>query len=286
MRIALNGTELFFDVEGGALRVDELVVRSKPTIVALHGGPGFDHAHLRPGLALLAADAQVVFLDLRGQGRSARGDLADWSLEQCADDVAAFCEALHIERPIVFGHSAGGFVALHVAVRHPQIAGGLILCGTSPTLAPMPTDEPQPSLADRADADALAASARLFSGDGSPEAVADFVRLVTPFYAGPTHMDVPGKLFPLSPYDAQLGGYFFGVHGPRYDLRPRLKDIAAPTLVLVGAYDWVCRPVAARTIAAGVPSAHLEVFEDCGHFLFSENPERFQAVVRRFLREI
>jgi proline iminopeptidase len=284
MRIAVNGTTLFFDVAGAVLRVDDLALQSKPTIIVLHGGPGFDHAHLRPGLGPLAGDAQVVFLDLRGQGRSARGDLAEWSLEHCADDVAAFCEALHIEQPIVFGHSAGGFVALHLAVRHPRIAGGLILCGTSPTLAPMPSDEPQPSLADRAGPEALAASARLFSGDASPEAIADFVRLVAPFYAGPTHMDVPGTLFPLSPYDAQLGGYFFGVHAARYDLRPRLKEIVAPTLVIVGAYDWVCRPVGARVIAAGIPNARLEVFEGCGHFVFSEDPDGFQSLARDFLR--
>jgi pimeloyl-ACP methyl ester carboxylesterase len=39
---------------------------------------------------------------------------------------------LGIERPVIFGHSAGGFVALHMAVRHPEFVGGLILCDSTP----------------------------------------------------------------------------------------------------------------------------------------------------------
>ncbi len=49
-----------------------------------------------------------------------------------ADDVAAFCAELGIERSIVFGHSFGGYVALPLAIRHPALLGGLILGSTSP----------------------------------------------------------------------------------------------------------------------------------------------------------
>ena len=82
MQAQLNGTELFFDIAGDRSATG-------PTLVALHGGPGFDHAYLRPGLDPLAAWAQVVHVDLRGQGRSGRPPLATCTLEQMADDVAA-----------------------------------------------------------------------------------------------------------------------------------------------------------------------------------------------------
>ena len=45
----------------------------------------------------------VVYLDLRGNGRSDAGPSNKWSLEQWAKDVHAFCEALAIEKPIVLG---------------------------------------------------------------------------------------------------------------------------------------------------------------------------------------
>lgn len=90
------------------------------------------------------------------------------TVERMADDVAEMCALLGIDDPIVFGHSAGGFVALHLAVRHPGLAGGLILCNTAPTLEPLPDDNPPPSLAVRSCAEAVEVAARLFGGDFSP----------------------------------------------------------------------------------------------------------------------
>ncbi len=75
MRITINHTELYFDVEGPELTIADGRLERKPTMVVLHGGPGFDQGYLRPGLRALASDAQLVFVDLRGQGRSAAAPL-------------------------------------------------------------------------------------------------------------------------------------------------------------------------------------------------------------------
>ena len=62
--------------------------------------------------------------------RSAWGDPASWSFARCADGVAGFCDALGIARPVVYGHSLGGFVAMAYAARHPGHAGALVLQST------------------------------------------------------------------------------------------------------------------------------------------------------------
>jgi proline iminopeptidase len=284
MRIHVNGTELYIDVDGPELRVDGDRLAGRPTIVALHGGPGFDQGYLRPGLGALSADAQVVFVDLRGQGRSGRPPVETCTLEQMADDVAELCALLGIGEPVVFGHSAGGFVALHLALRHPGLASGLILCDTAPTLAPLPDDNPPPTLAARSSAEAVEVAARLFGGDFSPETLDAFARLVFPYYAGPQHMQVPGHLMSLSGFAGEVASYFFGVLAPRYDLRPHLKDISVPTLVIVGGYDWVCPPAGSRILAAGIPGALLAEVPAAGHFSFSEEPRAFCGTVRDFLR--
>src|SRR5690348_9595501 len=99
MRIDVNGTRLWFDVEGAALVPDGGAMRQRPTVVLVHGGPGtYDHSYFKPDFGRLAAQAQVVYLDLRGHGRSAWGDPAAWTLEACADDVRAFCDTLGIAR--------------------------------------------------------------------------------------------------------------------------------------------------------------------------------------------
>ena len=131
MHADVNGTRLWFDVEGSALVPDGPLMRERPTVVLLHGGPGsYDHSYLKPDFARLAAVAQVVYLDLRGHGRSLWGDPACWSLEDCADDVRAFCDAVGIVRPVVVGHSLGGMVAMLYAARHPTHPGALVLLST------------------------------------------------------------------------------------------------------------------------------------------------------------
>jgi proline iminopeptidase len=286
MRVQVNDTDISIDVHGAQLEFGEGTWVERPTLVALHGGPGFDHGYLRPGLDRLADVARIVYPDLRGQGRSGRPSVESCTLEQMADDVAAACRLLGIERPVVLGHSAGGFVALHLALRHPGLAAGLVLCATSPTLAPIADDGTTPRLGDRAGAQAEAVAARLFGGDMSPATLEEFGRLVLPYYAGPAHMDVPAALMGLSSLNPEVAAHFFQVLAPAYDVRPRLAEITAPALVLAGRHDWVCPPVCGRAIASGIAGAELVELPESGHFPFGEEPEAFLAAVRTFVARV
>lgn len=283
MRVSVNETELYVDVDGSQLRLERGRLVELPTIVVLHGGPGFDQGYLRPSVGLLRDDAELVFVDLRGQGRSGRPPVETCTLEQMADDVAALCDRLGLVHPFVLGHSAGGYVALHLAVRHPGLVGGLILCNSAPTLRPLPDDAPPPSLSERATPEVVAAAARLFGGDFSAESVEAFSRLVLPYYAGSRHTDVPAAIMSLSSLAPDVAAYFFGVLAAQYDLRDRLAEITAPTLVLAGGEDWVSPPVASRTLAATIPGASLVEIPGAGHLTFAEEPEAFHDAVRRFL---
>ena len=286
MRITVNHTELYFDVEGPELTVADGRLERQPTIVVLHGGPGFDQGYLRPGLRALASDAQLVFVDLRGQGRSAMAPLESCTLEQMADDVAALLAALGIERPVVLGHSAGGFVALQLALRHPGVTAGLILCHTAPTLAPVPDPAPPPGPAERGGPAAGAAAARTFGGDLAPETSEAFERLVVPLYAAPGHEHVPAPLMALSTLNPDIASYFFQRLARDYDVRSQLAEITAPALVIVGSHDWVCPPAKGRVIADAIPDARLVELPDAGHFGFAETPEPFLAAVREHLARI
>lgn len=123
MHASVNRVRLFFDVESTKLVPDGPVMREKPTLLMLHGGPGSDHSIYRP-----ADIAQIVYLDHRGNGRSEDGpreNLAQWG-----DDVRAFCDTLGIADPIVLGASFGGMVALAYATRHPAHLSRLVLIST------------------------------------------------------------------------------------------------------------------------------------------------------------
>ena len=132
MRIKIDGGRLFFDVVGAKLVPDGPAMKERPTVVALHGGPGGDHSYLKYELEPLADVAQLVFPDMRSTGRSDHTVPDQWNVERFADDVRALCDALEIEKPIVLGHSYGGYVAIaYGAILAP---GKLVLYGAEARL--------------------------------------------------------------------------------------------------------------------------------------------------------
>ena len=130
MFVAVNGARIFFDTVGPKLGIDGERMAERPTLIVMHGGPGFDHSTMRPYFDRFADTHQVVYIDHRGNGRST-GDPDSWTLAQWGEDVKAFCDALGIEKPIVYGNSFGGMVAMAYAARYPGHPAKLILSSTA-----------------------------------------------------------------------------------------------------------------------------------------------------------
>jgi pimeloyl-ACP methyl ester carboxylesterase len=71
----------------------------------------------------------------------------------------------------------------------------------------------------------------------------------------------------------------------RLDYTPRLRHIAAPTLVLCGRYDPQFPLSCSEELARGILNAQLVVLERSGHFPFIEEPQRFSEAVGAFFRD-
>ena len=80
MKIDIGGVKLWFDVEGAKLVPDGPEMKERPTLLLLHGGPGFDHSHPKLALSELSDVAQCVFLEHRGQARSEGDKPEEWNL--------------------------------------------------------------------------------------------------------------------------------------------------------------------------------------------------------------
>lgn len=117
MRVAVDDVSLYFDVEGCGLAAEGDAMRSRPTLLLLHGGPGADHTLFKPEFSALTDVAQVIYLDQRGSGRSDHSTPASWTWTRWADDVAAFCSSLDIHTPVLF-ERRGGRVARDAAARY------------------------------------------------------------------------------------------------------------------------------------------------------------------------
>jgi len=113
----VNGIKLHYETHG----------TGRPLIL-LHGGLGATPM-FGPNLTALAEGRQVIGVDLQGHGRTADID-RPIRTELMADDIAALIKHLKLERPDIMGYSLGGGVAVHLAVRHPELVGKLVVVST------------------------------------------------------------------------------------------------------------------------------------------------------------
>ena len=285
MHVVVNGVRLFFDVEGARLVPDGPMMREKPTLILLHGGPGMDHSGYKPRFSQLANVAQIVFLDQRGNGRSDLGPRETWTLAQWGDDVHAFCEVLGIVHPIVMGASFGGMVALAYATSHPAHPAKLILVSTE---AAGGTHLAQRvALFERLGGPEVGALARRRLIDGHVDAamLEAWIRLAFPVYTRTPRDPAVVQRAILHP-EVNLWFTRPGGEGRTFNFFPVLRRVKCPTLVLGGEEDPMIPITCQEEIAAALP-AHLvrfERFSGCGHGVVTDAPERAMAVIRDFIR--
>ena len=76
---------------------------------------------------------------------------------------------------------------------------------------------------------------------------------------------------------------FNTVEFPTFDLRPELRKLKIPALVVAGEDDFICGPACAEAIIGALPDAQLVTIPDSGHFVYIEQPEAFRAALVEFL---
>ena len=284
MHVPVNGTRLFFDVEGASLVPDGASMRQKPTLILLHGGPGFDHSAFKPAFSALADVAQVIFLEHRGNGRSDPASSETWNLAQWGDDVRGFCDALGIERPIVLGVSFGGMVAMAYATRHPEHPAKLILVSTE--AAGTSYRERRVELFRRLGGPEVGALAyrRFIEKQTDAATLEAWVRLAMPHYtrSGPRPEMVKRAI--LRPEVLRWFTRPDG-EGQTFNLFPDLPRICCPTLILGGEDDPMTPIESQADIAAALPPdlVRFERFPHCGHGVIADAEADAMASIRQFI---
>ena len=279
MQVEVNGTRLWFDVDGAALVPDGRSMRDRPTVVLVHGGPGgYDHSYFKPDFGRLTTVAQVVYLDLRDHGRSTRHDPNAWTFEACADDVRAFCDAVGIARPIVLGHSMGGLITMLYGARHPGHAGGLVL---QSTWARFDLARIVDGFRAIAGDEVAALAGRDYGGD--PVSDEDWDRVFAAF--GPHIPDVDQLARRMANPAVNAPGM---ARMQAFDAVDELARIDCPTLVSVGDLDPITPPAAAREVVAGLAPAigRLAVIDGAGHFPWLDVPDRYWPVIEAFVTDV
>ncbi|HEY0104819.1 MAG TPA: alpha/beta hydrolase [Rhizomicrobium sp.] len=281
MRVSIGDTRLFFDVEGAKFVPDGPVLRERPTILLLHGGPGFDHSSYKPAYSTLSTLGQVIYLDHRGHGRSDPAPAAQMNLAQLADDAAAFCRVLGIENPVVYGLSFGGFVAQALAVRHPDLSPKIILDSTVPKIR---LDMAFDAFERLGGKEMRGMAERFWTRPDDLAARETYMTKCLPAYSR-TAQDPAGIQRAI--LKLELVDVFFGAggEGHSFDFREDLARSKARFLVLSGKHDPITPPEAAAAFRDALPPEQLRFvsFDDSGHGIFRDSPEAAFGEIERFI---
>jgi len=281
MFVEVNGAKLYFDVEGAGLVPDGPSMKAKPTLVLLHGGPGFDHTMYKPAFSGLADIAQIIYLDQRGNGRSAAGDPATWNLAQWGDDVKGLCDALGIEKPIVYGGSFGGFVAQAYATRHPDHPAKLILASTAARV-----DFPTVFAAfERIGGRHARDVAEAYWLNPTVESRAKYLQVCFPLYRPRPAANDDMRRRAVITNDVAIRFNGPGNEQGRMDFRADLRRIRCPVLILAGDQDPIMPMSFSETIAECLSTdlVRFERFAGCGHGVHVDDPERAFGIMREFI---
>ena len=272
------GVRLFVDIEGAGLVPDGPRMRDKPTLLLLHGGPGYDHSGFKPLFSRLADIVQIVYLDHRGHGRSDRRPAHEWTLDTFADDVVRLCDALGIVKPIVLGQSFGGFVAQRLIARHPAYPGKVIL---SSTTHHMGLARKLAMFGKLGGAEARTA-AQAFWTQPNAQTWAEYDRVCKPLYNTTPQDNAAGErtVFNIDILFASAGG-----EQQTMNLLPGLARAQCPVLVMAGDADPVTPIEDAEEIAAALPRqwVQFERFANVGHGAWRDDADAAFAVLRRFI---
>ena len=270
--IAVNGVRAYVLVRGPA--------DGQPAVL-LHGlfGSTFTWRHTLDGLA--AAGYRAIAFDRPGAGLSDKPADLDYSHPAAADFTAALLDALGVERAVVVGHSAGGNVAAHLALRHPDRVGRLALAdaaivgpagppGFVGAIVAFPPFTRWGQIGLRA----------FFTPERLGNAVAGFY--ADPATLTPEVQDGYWRAFRTSGWELGLIGLTRDAAGNRL-ADAQVSQIAAPALLVWGERDTLTPLDQAERLRALLPDAALTVIPAAGHQPMEEAPDAFNAALLAWL---
>jgi pimeloyl-ACP methyl ester carboxylesterase len=239
-------------------------------IVFLHAFP-FDSAMWEAQLSGLRHGWRGLAVDLPGFGRSPRREGVA-SLDAFADDVAETMMEAVASPAVVCGLSMGGYVAMSLYRRHPEVVRGLILCDTRAGADEQGRRLERLRLAQRTRSDGM----QPICDEMLPHLISLTTRISRPTTAtwlGDTIRSV----------DRESAAVALTAMAHRADSTETLRTIEVPTLVIVGSDDEITPPGESQMLTRAIRGARIEIIEDAAHLTNVEQPEAFNRLLNNWL---
>jgi proline-specific peptidase len=278
--IAVPGGNVWFKRVGGGAGLP---------LLAVHGGPGLPHNYLT-SLERLADEREVIFWDQLGCGNSERPSNSKlWTMERSVIEMDAVVRALGLDGFHVFGNSWGGMLAQQYVL---DARGGVVSLTISNSLASIPqfADNVARLKSDLDPATQSAIARHEAAGTTYSAEYQAAIRIWNETYLcrirpWPKELQDAFKNAGAEIFETLFGSSDFHIVGTirNWDVLDRLAEIAVPTLLIAGRFDE-CAPEHMWEMHQHIEGSRFELFESSAHMPFMEEPDRFDRVLRDFLR--
>jgi len=267
---------------------------SKTPVMILHGGPGAGHNYCEPIAEVLAQTGRAAVLyDQIGCGNSTH--LPDkpkefWTPELFMEELVLLTEHLGISNKYdIVGQSWGGMLGMQFAITKPKGLNAMVIADSPASMEVWESEanKLRKELPPEVEATLLKHEAAETTED--PE----YVAAVDVFYSRhlcripqPPYVVASFEQLAADPtvYHTMNGPSEFHVIGSlkHWDIRPQLKEISTPTLLVSGQYDEAT-PAMVKEIHGLIPGSKWELFAESSHMPHVEEPAKFKRVVAEFL---
>lgn len=265
----------------------------KLPLLCLHGGPGATHDYLESLDAMADTGRRVIYYDQLGCGRSVINESKPemWTVELYVEEVDVVRQALGLEHIHLLGQSWGGMLAMEYMFTQPKGIASVTIASSPASM--IQWVEEANRLRDQLPPEVQTTLLK-HEADGTTNDP-DYQTAMQAFYdrhvCRVPYPDYVKRSFDFlgsmpEVYNTMNGPSEFHVVGTikNWDVRHRLPEIHAPTLVTSGRHDEAT-PLIAETVQKGISGAQWVIFEDSSHMSHVEEAERYMQVLGSFISQ-
>lgn len=260
--VLVNGVNLNYQVSGQG-----------HTLVLIHG-TSYELSTWNPQVAYFSNKYRVITYDIRGHGQS-EVSKESYSIGDCVEDLYQLLLHLDVERTYLGGLSMGGNIALSFTLTHPELVDAVILAGANPG--------------------AVIEEFRRKAGGSLPIIQSKGIEFVLPMYREMFYSEDFIRNHPdyIAGWEKRflsnsIEGFMKALEAnfKRPELTPRLSEIHAPALIILGDQDVVTPRDVSDMLNKGIANSKLAVIPNCGHLCNEEQPDTFNSIVGDFLESV
>lgn len=231
-------------------------------IVLIHGAGG-NHLYW-PNEIRRMQGFHVYSPDLPGHGKSGGYGLQD--IQDYAEKILTWLDAIKIHRAVFVGHSMGGAISLTLAQEYKEHVLGLVLISTGARLKVHP---------------------RILDSISSPQTYPIALSVIQSKsfskYAAPQLISLAQKRMKETRPSVLYGDL---IACNKFDLMKSISDIISPTLVICGQEDEMTPPRYSQYLYEKIAGTHLELIPKAGHMVMLEKPQQVVNAMTPFLSQI